>query len=132
MNGLPARPPLLNIPTARHFENWLSINMVAKRGSQGPSAHNGASKAAAIQPAQTAIIIPDRFLHGAKAKQPGCIWLCSQPSHPAKKCRKAAKTSPKNEKTPSSSSVLTVIKIKIKCRKGRQHATRFVFLPFLC
>lgn len=65
MKGLPARPPLLNIPTARHFENWLSINMVAERGSRGPSPHNGASKAAAIQPAQTAIITNDKYLTGS-------------------------------------------------------------------
>lgn len=65
MKGSPARPRLLNIPTARHFENWLSINMVADRRSQGPSLHNGASAAAAIQPAQTPIIIDDKYLSGS-------------------------------------------------------------------
>lgn len=49
----------------RHFENWLSINMVVKRGSQGPSPHNGASKAAAIRTAQTAIITDDKYLTGS-------------------------------------------------------------------
>lgn len=67
MKGLPAMAPLLNIPTARHFEKWLSINMVAKRGSQGPSSHNGASKAAAIRPAQTAIITDEKYLTGSSA-----------------------------------------------------------------
>lgn len=74
--------------------------------------------------------IPDRFLHGVKAKQPGCIWLPSKPYHPEKNTVKQRKQAQK-WKNPSGSSVLTVIKIKIKCRKGRQHATRFVFLLFL-
>lgn len=70
--------------------------------------------------------IPDRFLHGVKAKQPGCIWPRSKAHQPAKKHRKAAKQAQKWEK-PSGSSGLTVIKIKIKCRP---YATRFVFLLF--
>lgn len=79
--------------------------------------------------------IPDRFLHGVKAKQPGCIWLRSKPFHSAKKKKKKhTLKQPKQDQkreNPASSSVLTVIQIEINCRKGRQHTTRFVFLLFL-
>lgn len=66
MKASPARTPLLNIPTARHFENWLSINMVADRRGRGNRLpHNGASEAAAIRTAQAAIITGDKYLTGS-------------------------------------------------------------------
>lgn len=64
------------------------------------SPHNGASTSSCY-PACTDSYnhrrrIPDRFRHSVKTKQPGCIWLRSKPSHPAKKRKKENKKTPKS------------------------------------
>lgn len=141
MKAWPARPPLLNIPTARHFENWLSINMVANCHGWGGGGLSFAqwriwssccpACTVSYNQATNTWQVPPQC-EGKAVGASGCALnrITLPKKTPKTTHHKAAKTRARREKR-WSSSALAVTKLGIKHIKSRRHLLSFVFLLML-